>query len=120
MNIDAAINAFATSSGVTADRLSLLLRTMLCGFFLLWAAWHVYGQLHLVEQHRLDIHDLPTSIFRIFVLMCVNDCFGFYQLGVNDEANNIQVKIKINRFYTDLCCFYCMQVGVGRVTDTTC
>jgi integrating conjugative element protein (TIGR03758 family) len=66
--LDSAITGFASTAGVTAPHLSLLIRSILCGLFLLWAAWNIYGHMQLVQDQHLDLYDLPMSILRILLL----------------------------------------------------
>ncbi|MEO8402577.1 MAG: DUF3262 family protein [Gammaproteobacteria bacterium] len=62
------MNAFSAAAGVSLNQISLLVRTILSAIFLLWAAWNVYGQLQLMQNNALDIHDFPMSILRILFL----------------------------------------------------
>lgn len=68
VNPDGVINAFSVSTGVTPDHFSLVIRSILCALFLIWAGWNVYGQYQLVQTHALDIHDSPMAILRILFL----------------------------------------------------
>ena len=60
---------FAASSGVTADHLSLVIRSILCSLFLVWAAWNVYGHLKLIQMQSIDLEDFPMALLRI-LLVC--------------------------------------------------
>lgn len=68
VELDAVISGFASASGVTSIHLSLLIRSILCSTFLLWAAWNIYGHAQLVQDQHQDLHDLPMSILRILLL----------------------------------------------------
>jgi len=61
-------SAFIASSGVTEAHLSLVIRSILCGLFLLWAAWAVYGHLKLIEMQSMDVQDFPIALLRILLL----------------------------------------------------
>lgn len=65
------VSAFEVASGVPADHLSLLIRSIVCSLFYLWAAWFVYGQIQSVQNQSLDIYDLPMRILRILILCAV-------------------------------------------------
>ncbi len=67
-NFDSLINGFTASAGVTATHLSLVIRSILCGAFLLWAAWVIYGHVQSVHYQEHDIHDLPMSMLRVLLL----------------------------------------------------
>lgn len=60
--------AFEAAAGTTASHISLLIRTILYTLFMLWAAWNVYGQMQLIHDNTLDIHDLPMTMLRILLL----------------------------------------------------
>ncbi len=62
------ISGFSASAGVTAAHLNLLIRSVLCGAFLLWAAWNIYGQVQLIQHREQDIPDFPLSILRVLLL----------------------------------------------------
>lgn len=62
------IKAFEAASGVSPHHLSLYLRSVLCVSFFMWAAWNVYGLVRWVQNHSLDIHDMPLCLLRILFL----------------------------------------------------
>lgn len=66
--LDAAISGFSSASGVTSAHLNLLVRSVLCGIFLLWAAWNTYGHMRLVQDQHYDLHDLAMGLLRILLL----------------------------------------------------
>jgi len=68
MDIADAFSAFQTTAGVSPDKVSLYVRSILSAFFMVWAAWCIYGQIILVQNETIDIQDLPMSILRILFL----------------------------------------------------
>jgi integrating conjugative element protein (TIGR03758 family) len=68
MNIQDAIQIFQSTSGISSSHLSLFVRSILCGSFLLWAAWNVYGQIKVMHTNHQDIYDLPVTILRVLLL----------------------------------------------------
>ncbi len=62
------LDIFEAAAGISAVDLSLLIRTTVCGLFLIWAAWIVYGQIQSMQSQHLDLHDLSVAILRVLLL----------------------------------------------------
>lgn len=61
-------SAFEAASGSSPEHVSLLVRSILLGIFMLWAAWNLYGQYVLLQDKKLDLHHVPMMIVRILLL----------------------------------------------------
>lgn len=62
------LDIFEATAGISAVDLSLLIRTIACGLFLIWAAWIVYGQIQSMQNQSLDFHDVSVAILRVLLL----------------------------------------------------
>jgi hypothetical protein len=68
---------FKNSAGISAFDLSVLIRTVLCALFLIWAAWIVYGQIKMIEKQ--DFNHLSNAILRILLLCSLMIILVFIQ-----------------------------------------
>lgn len=68
MNIDSALKAFSSSSGVSAPDLSLLIRTTLLAGFLIWAAWCV---LELMKHYKSHDNTSVTALLKDYVQLFI-------------------------------------------------
>jgi integrating conjugative element protein (TIGR03758 family) len=59
---------FYTAAGASAQSINILIRSVLCTIFFMWAAWNVYGQMRLVQHGECNIHELSMGVFRIAIL----------------------------------------------------
>jgi integrating conjugative element protein (TIGR03758 family) len=65
---DSALSAFQAASGITADKMSLLIRTGLLTIAFLWSAWCVYGEIHRMRHHEIEESELTAKLFRILFI----------------------------------------------------
>lgn len=63
------LSAFQTSAGVSPDKLSLLIRTLVLVITFIWAAWCVYGEIHHFNQHGVDIESGIRKLSRILLIV---------------------------------------------------
>jgi integrating conjugative element protein (TIGR03758 family) len=64
-----ALSAFQTAAGVSADKLSLFVRSLLMTIAFIWAAYCMVGAIHRVKHHGVDEADLTMFIFRVLVIV---------------------------------------------------
>ncbi len=69
---DTSLQAFYASSGISANALSLFIRTALLVGFLMWAAWCVLELLKYHKQHRNEnISTLLSNYVQVFFLISI-------------------------------------------------
>lgn len=62
--------AVQAASGVSPDKVSLTIRTILLVLVFLWAGWIVYSKIHHFRHHGLDELDTTRHFFSVlFVVM---------------------------------------------------
>jgi integrating conjugative element protein (TIGR03758 family) len=67
-----ALVAIQAASGVSPDKVSLVIRTLLLVSVFLWAAWVVHSKIHHLRHHGLDELDITRHFFSVlFVVMLV-------------------------------------------------
>ena len=71
MNTGDAISAFHSAAGVSPDKISLFIRTVLLALTFVWAAWCVYGEIHHLRQGEVDIEHVITKIMRILFMVTI-------------------------------------------------
>jgi integrating conjugative element protein (TIGR03758 family) len=69
MIINDALSAFETAAGLSAAKISLLIRTVLLALTFVWAAWCVYGEIHHFRHGDLDIDCMTHKILRILLIV---------------------------------------------------
>jgi|GEM_PF-2439284 len=70
MNLgEAALTAFTASAGVSPDKMSLLIRTVLLALTFLWAAWCIYGEVQFFKHHDTEIIDMVGKCSRILLIV---------------------------------------------------
>jgi integrating conjugative element protein (TIGR03758 family) len=71
--MDSALSALQVAAGVSPDKLSLVIRTILFVGILVWGAWCVYGQIHHYHHHQdadfLDTYRGAARIALVVILM---------------------------------------------------
>jgi hypothetical protein len=72
MQIDDALKAFSSTSGISAFDLSLLIRTFFLAVFFIWSAWCVLELMQYYKKHsRAAIGDLLKNYVKIFILISI-------------------------------------------------
>jgi integrating conjugative element protein (TIGR03758 family) len=67
-----ALAAVQAASGVSPDKVSLTIRTILLVAVLVWAAWIIGSKLHHLRHHGLDELDTARCFFSVlFVVMLI-------------------------------------------------
>lgn len=66
---DSVLSAFQVAAGVSSDKLSLLIRTLLLVITFVWAGWCIYGEIHLFRHHDMEIYDLFRKCLRILFIL---------------------------------------------------
>ncbi len=65
-----ALAAVQAASGVSPDKVSLMIRTLLLVMVFIWAGWILYSKLHRLRHHGLDELDTTRHFFSVlFVVM---------------------------------------------------
>ena len=65
MNIENALSAFQTTAGLSPNKISLLIRSVLLALTFVWAAWCVYGEIHHLQQGDCEMDAMIHKIFRV-------------------------------------------------------
>jgi hypothetical protein len=72
MTNSSSLQAFATAAGISADNLSLFIRTSLLVFFFMWAAWCSLALMKYHKNHNGDnISTLLSNYVQLFFLVSV-------------------------------------------------
>jgi hypothetical protein len=67
-----ALAAVQAASGVSSDKVSLIIRTILLVAVFIWAGWIIYSKIHHLRHHGLDELDTTRHFFSVlFVVMLV-------------------------------------------------
>lgn len=69
---DTALTAFQTAAGISADKLSLFVRSLCLVLAFLWAAWCIYGEIHHFQQHgSVEIEFSFNKVMRILFMVAL-------------------------------------------------
>jgi integrating conjugative element protein (TIGR03758 family) len=71
MNTGDFISAFQSAAGVSPDKISVLIRTIIMTLTFVWAAWCVYGEIHHLRHGDVDIEHVITKIMRILFVVTI-------------------------------------------------
>lgn len=66
-----ALSAWEAAVGVSASEASLAIRTLLLVAVFLWAVWCVYGELHYVRHHGVDLYDVLRKNLRVLLVVSI-------------------------------------------------
>lgn len=66
-----ALSAWEMAAGVSAPEASLVIRTVLLVVVFLWAVWCVYGELHHIRHHGVDLYDVLRKNLRVLFVVSV-------------------------------------------------
>jgi integrating conjugative element protein (TIGR03758 family) len=69
MNLEDSLSAFQSAAGVSPDKISLLIRTVLLALSFVWAAWCIYGEIHHLRHENFDIDRSSHKILRILLIV---------------------------------------------------
>jgi integrating conjugative element protein (TIGR03758 family) len=70
MNLgDGTLTAFATAAGVSPDKMSLFIRTVLLTLTFIWAAWCVHGQFQSFKHHDVETDEMMRKYSRVFLIV---------------------------------------------------
>jgi integrating conjugative element protein (TIGR03758 family) len=65
-----ALAAVQAAAGVSPDKVSLTIRTILLVAVFIWAGWIIYSKIHHLRHHGLDEFDTTRHFFSVlFVVM---------------------------------------------------
>lgn len=64
-----AMVTFQTASGVSADKMSLFIRSMLLAITLLWAGWCALGVIHSFRHSDIQDFDMSWLVIRILLIV---------------------------------------------------
>jgi integrating conjugative element protein (TIGR03758 family) len=75
VNNTAELNAqtwgLTSAAGVSPDKISFFIRTILLALTFVWAAWCVYGEIHQLRHGDTDIEKMTTKIMRILFVVTI-------------------------------------------------
>lgn len=77
MNETASI--FCQAAGITADQLSIVIRTVLLVLAMIWSAWMLLGAIHNMDHPDFNFVTLASRL--LAVLMIVSSCVGLVYMG---------------------------------------
>jgi integrating conjugative element protein (TIGR03758 family) len=63
------LSAFQTAAGISPDKMSLFIRTILLALVFVWAAWCIYGQVNYFKHHGVEIEPMMHAILRISIIL---------------------------------------------------
>jgi len=69
--VSSALSAFETAAGISAHKLSLLIRTFIFSGTLIWGCWCVIGLIHHVRHHDINESEFSSKLFRILVIVTI-------------------------------------------------
>lgn len=64
-----ALATFQAASGVSADKMSLFIRSILLAITLVWAGWCALGVIHSFRHSDVQDFDMGWHIMRIFLIV---------------------------------------------------
>jgi len=69
MLTDGALAAVRAVSGVSPDKMSLIVRTILLVLVFLWAGWIVHSKIHRFRHHGFDELDATRHFFGVLFVV---------------------------------------------------
>lgn len=63
--------SFQAASGISADKLSLYIRTVLLAIVFIWAALCVKWRLHYIQHHGLEIESTLQTFVRVLFIVAL-------------------------------------------------
>lgn len=66
-----ALAAWQAAAGVTPDKASVTLRTLVLVLVFVWAVWCIYGEIHYFRHHGIDFFDALRKTLRILFVVSI-------------------------------------------------